>query len=98
MTKTHTSEMMERVARAMDKSTEDWAAGLRGCSDVNFGKGRYTKADCFYLVMARAAIEAMRDPTQFMLDEAGDTITVGCCNMQLKDARDTWLCMIDAAL
>lgn len=47
---------------------------------------------------ARAAIEAMREPTMHMKQEAGDAIVVGCCNLQLRDAEAVWKIMIDAAL
>lgn len=48
-------------------------------------------------LVSRAAIEAMREPTEAML-AAVDCQQVGCCNMADKDACECWQSMIDAAL
>lgn len=66
--------MIEKVARAM-------------CEADN-GAGYDARWD-FYIPMAKAAIHAMRDPTEAMLD-AGHS--------QTDFAGDAWQSMIDAAL
>lgn len=80
-------EMVERVARAIAAAE---ARIMLGNDDPNVGADPRA--------LARAAIEAMREPTMHMKQEAGDTVVVGCCNLQLRDADEVWKVMIDAAL
>lgn len=75
--------MIERVARAQ--------------AEVIFGKGCPLDDDDY--VRARAAIEAMREPTDAMVDagfDAGDDTVQGYS--ENADPQDTWQAMIDAAL
>lgn len=84
------SEMIERVARAMafaDLGTDTWDVK----SEEDDGCGYLGKED--FRVMARAAIEAMREPTMAMID-AGDAEDVHC----LAQASVHYTAMIDAAL
>jgi hypothetical protein len=74
------SEMVERVARAIETKLD------------GFGTGHYLGHEDLQ-VIARAAIEAMREPTQFMLDDEAVW-----ANSLGEDALNTWRSMIDAAL
>lgn len=82
------SEMIENVAKAIHDEVE----GVTGPNDDS-GGGHYMRA-------ARAAIAAMREPTQAMLDAAipryqehnrGD-------DPYASEMADYWTTMIDAAL
>lgn len=94
------SEMVERVARAMWKSqcpNTPWDAALD--EDYYDGPGRTTLRS-----MARAAIEAMREPNEAML-RAGDDLYMAGVNVingvpELGDEASFQLyrAMIDAAL
>lgn len=75
-------EMVERVARAICQSECDNRLGpgkCKGCSQV--------WRESWIINQARAAIEAMREPTEAMASEIGrhDTVSI-------------WKAMIDAAL
>lgn len=70
------SEMVERVALAMQEKAE-------GPTHGNFGERPHES----YVKLARAAIAAMREPTEAML-ERGDHGT----------SADGWAAMIDEAL
>ena len=76
------TEMVERVARAM---AEDDRLGA-----VADGPGVLRQSWRAYVPMARAAIEAMREPTELMVAAANR-------NNHPRDV-DTWRTMIDAAL
>ena len=80
-------DMIERVSRALDKWTED-ALNTHGRFDTR--------------EMARAAIEAMRTPTEEMETAAFDAdldIYWGyCSNGKPGDPGDVWQVMVDAAL
>ena len=81
------SEMIERVAKAIAlDDCQTW----NELDAVNRG---------MFLSFARAAIAAMREPTEAML-EAG-TITVsktGVISISTQDAARIWRAMVDAAL
>lgn len=73
------STMVERVARAMAEVNDH---------HQEFAIGDFRDA---YMDQARAAIEAMREPTEAMVDSCGN----GEC---AKWARGAWANYIDAAL
>ena len=75
------SEMIERVAKAIHKVTHD-----DKWPTCNFCKDA-----------ARAAIEAMRQPTEAMIG-AGRDATINNDPLAYPDVEDTWPAMIDAAL
>ena len=69
------NEMIERVAQAMmDSDYSEDGAPV----NIHFG------------ILARAAIAAMREPTEEMMNVA--------CDGPSKRARECWKCMIDEAL
>lgn len=74
--------MIERVARTLEPQA--WRA--LGIGDTLAYKNRRTSS----LRKARAAIEAMREPTDAMADEGYRAIA--------KGADAVWIAMIDAAL
>ena len=76
-------DMIERVARKILEAQTDWL----------FGKD--AKEDLF-LTMARAAIEAMREPTEAMVN--GLRITRECDSTAALWAPHIWRTMIDEAL
>lgn len=75
------SEMIERVAKAI------WG-DLGGWDDLNGDTKETVRKE------ARAAIAAMREPTEAMLDT---TVNPHCVET-MEDIRDVWTDMIDAAL
>lgn len=94
----HTPEMVERVARAIC-STDNSLAPI-GIASRWFGAEERTVQDR-YRARARAAIAAMREPTETMMKAAGpDTIRVeGLGNVgRLGGFGSAWTRMIDAAL
>lgn len=76
------SEMVGRVARAIEDE------GPVGCCTISPEKA---------MSLARAAIEAMREPTEAMI-EAVEGISVGGPYLGPLDADDIYGQMIDAAL
>ncbi len=93
------SEMVERVARAICASTDiTMAGGIETVMDnPDFIIPANSRADRkplarwrLYVPQARAAIEAMREPTDLM-DKAGRFYGG-------SESRDVWVAMIDAAL
>lgn len=84
-------EMVERVARAL------W-----GVSDFNEKSwpweecGSSQKAG--YRLHARAAIEAMREPTDAMFDAGEKAATTYSARWMMSIADDVWTAMVDAAL
>ena len=74
------SEMIERVAKAIDAAANDAADDYEEYCSPRMA-----------LAAARAAIEAMREPTDEMFRD-GQEIS------ELKMAEETWWAMIDAAL
>jgi len=99
------SEMVERVARALldapldnDKvEPETVRCMLESCyaSQIDYGVSESAKEHVVEIgrIAARAAIEAMREPTEAML-EAGDT----AMTRNHDTSEDAWPAMIDAAL
>lgn len=65
-------DMIERVARAMCAANGTIWGGPRGEDDPDF---LLTKI--YHMNMARAAIEAMRDPTPKMIGAAGKALSPG---------------------
>ena len=80
------SEMIEKVARAMCLSRKPNHPSLN--DDDRWWKTHGSREA--YLGLARAAIEAMREPTEAML-------AAGRRNNHPRD-EETWRTMIDAAL
>lgn len=75
------SEMVERVAEAVSKTIDGWQRGeFEGFCDV----------------IARAAIEAMREPTEAMVKEGGFQVSATMTERDI--AKDVWAEMINAAL
>ncbi len=78
------NEMVDRVALAMMKANDlerlppEWFSGLPPSEQTEFA----------YRKLARAAIAAMSDPTDAMVDETND----------MDDAAAIWRTMIEAAL
>jgi hypothetical protein len=93
------SEMVERVARAMavvDKGDDMWDV----VSDDGDGYGYVGKNE--YRAMARAAIEAMREPTEAMIRRLSECdLTCGYGDVFFiadESAKDAWKATIDEAL
>lgn len=91
------SEMVEKVARAMalkDKGADHWDI----MSDDGDGCGYVGRNE--YLAMARAAIGAMREPTEVLLCVGDETYANGDPNegLSLSGLRHVWQAMIDEAL
>jgi hypothetical protein len=89
------SEMIERVEKAMREA--DVMSTARRYPDRPIDEIRALAAECSldYAVMARAAIEAMREPTEQMCDEGAKEHRWG---YGAYDAEVTWKHMITAAL
>lgn len=89
------SEMVERVARAMCLGNPDALVSKYAVTRDDFGgfsgsaTGEMEPAWCGYVIKARAAIAAIREPTETMV-EAGRAIDTEC--------HISWQVMIDAAL
>ncbi len=79
--------MIERVAKAIEGAN---ITSSDGSHSMKFSTP-WEIADN-YRRIARAAIEAMREPTEKMVDTGNE-----CCDY-FKHARQTWGAMIDAAL
>lgn len=80
--------MVERVSRAICETT----------NRICFGGTPLEDEWREYVEEARAAIEAMREPTRDMCADASDCVVVGCCGLTETAARETWQAMIDQAL
>lgn len=84
-------DMIEKIAKAMCEANGTIWGGPRGEDDPDFLLVKLS-----YMRMARAAIEAMREPTEAML-KAGDlpgwddSVSIGL-------SGEVWQAMIDAAL
>ncbi len=87
--------MVERVARAICAATGTIWGGPRGDDDPDF-----LLVKLMYLNQARAAIEAMREPTDAMVDAAYDWLsdTAPLTGRRTTDIAGTFKFMIDAAL
>lgn len=82
--------MIEQVARALARLTLTEAGQKAFDYDVNYFKAAFAPSEQIkFLVQAKAAIEAMREPTEEML-KAGDSSVVY--------TKDLYQSMIDAAL
>ncbi len=89
------SEMVERVAMAMWAKKEQLTPNPR----VSWENAE-AKDQAFMLEVARAAIEAMREPTEAMKD-AGGMELAGLWDSDdspYSAAENVWLACIDAAL
>lgn len=104
------SEMIERVARAICVSDGLDPDRKFKSSDISDGKAPHELAWHEYQPAARAAVEAMRVPTEAQL-EAAEEIVVGYDDFACGDgniylgipgypqkASDVWSALIDAAL
>lgn len=102
------SEMIERVARAMVANLNP-DPDRPGSFRWNFGEGMTNmsgEAKARFLSMARAAIEAMREPSCNMLVAVapmpehweGTPAQLAACSGDQLSAKSMWQDMIDAAL
>ena len=82
------SEMVERVAKAIDPDA------FEGCSHGSKGPCLMCAENVdFALYRARAAIEAMREPTEAMVD-----LGINTREVEGGAIHDVWQAMIDEAL
>ncbi len=101
------SEMIERVARAIGAADLEQGGQI---NDSEMGDYFFEKYQHLYIPMARAAIEAMREPTKAQL-EAAEDIVVGYDDFACGDgniylgitgypqkASEVWTALVDAAL
>lgn len=93
--------MIERVARAQWDQRRKWAE-REGYTLEEWGDGSIPRANGIE-EEARAAVAAMRDLSEGMLDGGEDGVSRhygGCCIPadNRKTARDVWQAAIDAAL
>lgn len=88
-------DMIEKVARAIDPKAFDLATGHENCVDCLFHQREAARR-------ARAAIEAMRQPTKPMLGKGANKIDFHDLITENRDMRDrmlvAWQAMIDRAL
>ncbi|MBA8797965.1 hypothetical protein FHW77_001647 [Agrobacterium sp. RC10-4-1] len=101
------SEMIERVARAIAKADSTVKGQF---DDTEMGDIFWDEWKHLYIPMARAALEAMREPTKAQLEAAEDIVVgyddfaTGDGNIYLgipgypQKARDVWTALVDAAL
>jgi hypothetical protein len=80
------SEMVERVARALHEAHKPWC-------DYTYDFEHPMASREVYEALARAAIAAMREPTEGMI-EARSVPGV----LERSDIRLVWMAMVDAAL
>lgn len=86
--------MIERVARAIHQSLDEAQEGGAHISGLGFYYGRTCIDGYFSLeVVARAAIQAMREPTEGMVSAGYGTDDA----VQGHDCAAIWRLMIDAA-
>lgn len=88
------SEMIERVAEAICRA-ENGEVGVNGCRECLLGYTAGVSAapkNCLgvYSATARAAIEAMREPT--------DAMMLAACHAGNEDMEASWRVAIDEAL
>jgi hypothetical protein len=79
------NEMVERVARALD------------AMDEHTPQGGYS-SPAAWRIHARAAIKAMREPTEEMIEEGRQLMNLGDETLYPEDMREKWQAMIDVAL
>lgn len=87
------NEMIERVSRAMEPYLWDQEITTKYPEFVP----EIDKMREYSIARARKAIEAMREPTQSMLD-AARSIDPGVINDEYAPASQHWAAMIDEAL
>ncbi len=85
------SEMVELVKGAIGNAADAWAAG-EGCDEVGVLDAEYCER------LARAAIAAMREPTEAMLDALDDPDAAERLLQRASWREDIWRAMIDGAL
>lgn len=86
--------MVERVARALCDRAHESPINQRPCSKHGCDRRLGTGQECRFFGCARAAIEAMREPTP-------DIVQAGCnVSMEISAGQvfHAWQAMIDAAL
>lgn len=87
--------MVERVANAMRQATHEWRR--RPLALESPDPAEYSLA--YQHFIARAAIEALREPTEGMIEAAWDAGGVGDCGgLERADPEGEWRAMIAAAL
>jgi hypothetical protein len=79
------SDLIERVSRALCQSAGHDPGGKQQVSSGE--EENWT----FFVQAARAAVEAMRDPTETMIEAARDDVLIA-------DASGVWRTMINVAL
>lgn len=84
-------DMVERVARAIASADPDQAGQIDGSEMGDYFWEKYRD---HYMTLGRAAIEAMREPTEAM-EDAGNSATYIWID---ETSADVWPRMIDAAL
>ena len=90
------SEMVERVARAMYVSFKGLPQAQYSWEDLAHNANDPLVQN--YRRMARAAIEAMREPTMKMLMAAHRIDSGNNALIEIDDLRDAWRRMSDEAL
>lgn len=94
MTVTNPTSMVERVAEAMKTRSKQPLGQLS-----NFERTECTSLGDAWLVLARAAILALREPTDQMIDAPGDVrVGSGEYTMTHGEAKVAWRAMVDAIL
>lgn len=78
------SDMIERVARAIAEEAAMWG------DEATRPEVRHA--------LARAAIAAMREPTEAMVEAGASDVIQSPCNTSYEIATDAYRVMIDAAL
>lgn len=89
--------MVERVARALwDHMQKDWPSRIQESWDAEDALGRVVSElkKNYQRDLARAAIEAMREPTKEMIS----AVYLGSLAQLETSAEDVWHSMISAAL
>ena len=88
------SEMVERVARVVHQSFNDKNIGILGTFEMLSDGDR-----AVLLHVARAAIAAMREPSERMTAAPGKSgVRAGDYEMSAYEAEQAWKYMIDEAL
>lgn len=82
------NEMVERVVRALARVRDE----IRDKQPADFPGHEIDR------MLARAAIEAMREPTEAMCKKAGNGYARGRGDWYVDGPADVWRAMIDAAL
>lgn len=87
-------DMVERVARAMMREAESWPTTSSDRASFAWFVRSHRMG------LARAAIEAMREPTEAMIASGGREAICGIADAEPGNfiAADVWQAMISAAL